>query len=58
MRLVYEVWPAVGRNADFGVCHGLPFLRMPLGAGLVGAGAEDGREVVDGMKGGDSIVVI
>jgi hypothetical protein len=36
----------------------LPFLRMPLGAGVVVVGEEDGREVADGMVGGDRIVVI
>jgi hypothetical protein len=48
----------VGRNAVLGVCHCLPFLRMPLGAGVVVVGEEDGREVADGMVGGDRIVVI
>ena len=46
----------MGRKADFGVCHCLPFLRMPLGGCGVAVGAEDGAEAEDSMVRGDCVV--
>jgi hypothetical protein len=48
----------VGRKADLGGCHCLPFLRMPLGAVVVVESAVFGRELVDAMTSGDGIVGI